>query len=76
MSTQMKANPIPLTRWEKRVLAAARAMGMAAFGELRLLATNDNIARDIAGLTDNQRHWLFYKLEEFVQLLSDMRGEN
>jgi len=74
MSTQTKV--IPLTKWERRVVKAARAMGMAAWGELRLVATYGNIAIDIAVLTDNQRHQVFFRLEEFVELLTALRGEN
>ena len=72
----MDVRLIPLTRREQRIVSRARDMGMAHFGELGLIASYPNIARALAGLTDNERHTVFCQLEDFVALLTAIRGTN
>jgi hypothetical protein len=74
METQSRV--IPLTRREQRIVSRAREIGMARFGELGLLATYPNIARELAGLTDNERHIVFCELEDLVALTESFRGTN
>lgn len=72
----IQVTPIPLTRREQRIVSRAREMGMAHFGELGLIASYPNIARELAGLTDNERHGIFCELEDFISLLIAFRGTN
>jgi len=79
MSTKTKAKPavIPLTKWERGIVRAARSMGRLSIWQgVHIAATYGNIAKSIAMLTDNQRQQVFYGLSEFVALLAAMRGEN
>jgi len=76
MSTQTRSRVIPLTRWERKLLRSARDIGVSAWGGVNIAATYANVAKGMAGLSDNERQHLFYLLEAHVDLTRAIRGEN
>ena len=76
MSTQTRPRVIPLTKWERKLIRSARDIGVSAWGGKNIAATYANVAKGMAGLSDNERHYLFYTLAAFVDLTAAIRGEN
>ena len=74
MKVRVKAQPLPLTRRERKALAEARSYGLAAFGDS--IATEKTAAKALATFTDNQRQYFFAGLEDYCDLTESLRGEN
>jgi len=74
LKVKVKAQPLPLTRRERKTLAEARHYGLAAFGDT--LTTEKTAAKALATFTDTQRQWFFVGLEDYCDLTESLRGEN